>query len=321
MTLSRRNFLQGSAQLLSTAALVSLPAVASAASTRARIEVQDVNGLALLTGGGGNVVALPSAEGALLVDGGLAEHSSAVLKAVASATGSKRVATLINTHWHPEQTGSNEAVGKAGGTIISHEVTRLALARKNRSALYSGMYGALPPKALPTVTTYNTGTLEFAGEQVNYRYLPGAHTNGDLFVHFPKHNVIVAGGPVAGRSWPLIDWLNGGFYHGFLRSYEILSEVVKPDTIVIGAQGVPLTGRDIVRHKDVYWELFKQLFILFNKGFGPEDVVEFNKGKEFVGVVPVVADRPLKGLIEEMGDPSLFLEYAYRSLQQATIPH
>jgi cyclase len=321
MTLSRRNFLQGSAQLLSTAALVSLPAVASAASTRARIEVQDVNGLALLTGGGGNVVALPSAEGALLVDGGLAEHSSAVLKAVASATGSKRVATLINTHWHPEQTGSNEAVGKAGGTIISHEVTRLALARKNRSALYSGMYGALPPKALPTVTTYNTGTLEFAGEQVNYRYLPGAHTNGDLFVHFPKHNVIVAGGPVAGRSWPLIDWLNGGFYHGFLRSYEILSEVVKPDTIVIGAQGLPLTGKDIVRHKDVYWELFKQLFILFNKGFGPEDVVEFNKGKEFVGVVPVVADRPLKGLIEEMGDPSLFLEYAYRSLQQATIPH
>jgi hypothetical protein len=34
-----------------------------------------------------------------------------------------------------------------------------------------------------------------------------------------------------------------------------------------------------------------------------------------------VADRPLKELIEEMGDPSQFLEFAYRSLQQATIPH
>jgi len=97
--------------------------------------------------------------------------------------------------------------------------------------------------------------------------------------------------------------------------------VVKPDTLVIGAEGVPLTGSDIVRHKDVYWALFKQMFILFNKGFGPEDVVEFNKGKEFVGVVPVVAERPLKELIEEMGDPSQFLECAYRSLQQATIPH
>jgi len=100
-----------------------------------------------------------------------------------------------------------------------------------------------------------------------------------------------------------------------------IEAVFDPDTVVIGASGVPLTGADIVRHKDVYWALFKQFFILFNKGFGPVDVVEFNKGKEFVGVVPVVADRPLKGLIEEMGDPSQFLEYAYRSLQQATIPH
>jgi cyclase len=233
MTASRRDFLRDSAQALSAAALLGLPAVASAANTR--IEVQDVNGLALITGGGGNVVALPSAEGALLVDGGLAEHSSAVLKAVASATNTKRVHTLINTHWHPEQTGSNEAVGKAGGTLISHEVTRLALGRKNPSALYPGTYGALPPKALPTVTTYNTGALEFSGEHVDYRYLPAAHTNGDLFVHFPKHNVVVAGGPVAGHSWPLIDYLNGGFYHGFLRSYEILCEVVKPDTVVIGA--------------------------------------------------------------------------------------
>jgi hypothetical protein len=34
-----------------------------------------------------------------------------------------------------------------------------------------------------------------------------------------------------------------------------------------------------------------------------------------------VAERPLTGLIEEFGDPSLFLECAYRSVQQATIPH
>jgi glyoxylase-like metal-dependent hydrolase (beta-lactamase superfamily II) len=322
MTLSRRNFLRDSAQALSAASLLGLPALASAkAASKASIAVRDVNGLALITGAGCNVVALGGPEGALLVDGGLAAHSSALLKAVASATNSKRVHTLINTHWHPEQTGSNEAVGNAGGNIISHEVTRLALARKNRSALYEGSYGALPDKALPKVTTYDHGTLQFAGEQVDYRYLPAAHTNGDLFVHFPKHNVIVAGGPVTGGSWPLIDWRGGGFYHGFLRSYEILASVAKPDTVVIGASGTLLTGKDIARHKDVYWELFKQFFVLFNKGFGPDDVAAFNRGVEFVGVVPVVADRPLKGLIEEQGDPSQFLEYAYRSLQQATLPY
>jgi glyoxylase-like metal-dependent hydrolase (beta-lactamase superfamily II) len=323
MTLSRRNFLRDGAHALSAASLLGMPAFASAAkpAAKASIAIQDVNGLALITGAGCNVVALGSPEGALLVDGGLAAHSAALLKAVAAATNTQRVHTLINTHWHPEQTGSNEAVGKTGGTIISHEVTRLALGHRNRSALYEGNYGPLPEKALPKVTTYNTGSLQFAGEQVDYRYLPAAHTNGDLFVHFPKHNVIAAGGPVTGGQWPVIDWLGGGFYHGFLRSYEILADVVKPDTVVIGTQGTLLKGSDIVRHKDIYWALFKQFFTLFNKGFGPDDVVEFNRGKEFIGVTPVVADRPLKGLIEEQGDPSLFLEYAYRSLQQATLPY
>src|SRR6185295_745855 len=109
MTYSRRDFLRDGTQAVSAAALLGLPAIA-AASAKTRVDVQDVNGLALITGGGGNVVALSSPEGALLVDGGLAEHSSAVMKAVASATHTKRVHTLINTHWHPEQTGSNEAV-------------------------------------------------------------------------------------------------------------------------------------------------------------------------------------------------------------------
>ena len=218
----------------------------------------------------------------------------------------KRVQTLINTHWHPEQTGSNEAVGKAGGTLISHEVSRLALGRRETSALYEGYYGPLPPKAIPTQTTYNTGSLMFAGEQVDYRYLPAAHTNGDLFIHFPKRNVIVAGGPVAADHWPVMDYKNGAFMHGFVRSYEILAEVAKPDTIIIPANGPTLTGADIVKQKDMYWALFKQFFIDFNKGFGPYDIVDAH---------------PLKDFEAQYGDPAQFLEYAYRSLQLATIPH
>jgi hypothetical protein len=62
--------------------------------------------------------------------------------------------------------------------------------------------------------------------------------------------------------------------------------------------------------------------VLFNKGLGPVDVAEFNAGKEFRGVVPIVADRPLKDspLVKQLGDPSQFLEFAYRSLQLATLP-
>ena len=237
MTLSRRTFLRGSAQTLGAASLLgALPAAYPASAARkdkkprasARdITVKDVAGLAVLAGAGCNVVALAGPNGALLIDGGLAENSAVLLKAVAGATRTSRIDTLFNTHWHPEQTGSNEAVGKAGGTLIAHEVSRLALTRAEQSPLFEGSYGPLPEKARPTKTTYNTGSLQFAGEAVEYRYLPAAHTNGDLFIHFPRRNVIVAGGPVAADHWPVIDYQNGGFMHGFLRSYEILSEVAR----------------------------------------------------------------------------------------------
>ena len=312
MAISRRLFLRSGAQALSAASLLAaMPKLAAAADKDPKavsahdISVKDVNGLAVFAGAGCNVVALAGPDGALLVDGGLAVNSAVLLKVVADSLKTRRVQTLINTHWHPEQTGANETVGKAGGNLISHEVSKLSLTRKERSALYEGFYGPLPAKAIPTQTTYNLGSLMFADEQVDYRYLPAAHTNGDLFVHFPKHNVIAAGGPVAADHWPVMDYLNGAFMHGFVRSYEILAEVVKPDTIIVPANGPTLTGADIVKQKDMYWALFKQFFILFNKGFGPHDVVDAH---------------PLKDYEAQYGDPAQFLEYAFRSLQLATIP-
>jgi cyclase len=312
MPISRRLFLRSGAQALSAASLLgAVPGLAAATDqdhksvSASDISVKDVSGLAVFAGSGCNVVGLAGADGALLVDGGLAVNSAVLLKVVAQNLRTRRVQTLINTHWHPEQTGSNEAVGKAGGTLISHEVSSLALGRRERSALYEGYYGPLPLKAIPTQTTYNTGTLMFAGEQVNYRYLPAAHTNGDLFIHFPKRNVIVAGGPVAADHWPVMDYINGAFMHGFVRSYEILADVARPDTVIIPANGPTLTGGDLLKQKDMYWALFKQFFIDFNKGFGPNDIV---------------AERPLKDFEAQYGDPAQFLDYAYRSLQLATIP-
>lgn len=342
MTLSRRHFLRGSAQLTLAApllgvvaaplfaapppagidySLITKPFVGRKVSAK-DITEQDVNGLAMFSGAGCNVVALAGKDGALLVDGGQAVNASLLLKAVHGKLRTRRIDTLVNTHWHPDQTGLNEAAGKDHGTIIAHETTRLYLGRKVRSPLFDGTIGPLPEAARPTKTTYDKGSFEFAGEEVQYRHLPGAHTDGDLYVYFPKRNVVVAGGPVTSDRWPVMDYLNGGFMHGFVRSYEILSDLVKPDTIVVPANGPVMTGPDVVKMKDLYWQLFKQFFILFNKGFGPTDVVEFNAGKEFQTATPVVAERPLIGnpVLKQLGEPNQFLEFAYRSLQLATLP-
>jgi glyoxylase-like metal-dependent hydrolase (beta-lactamase superfamily II) len=248
---------------------------------------------------------MPGPAGALLIDGGLAANSKVLLKAVESATGSNRVSTLINTHWHPEQTGSNLAVGNKGGLIIAHEVTRLYEGRKATSVCYEGSYGPLPDKARATKTTRTSGALEFAGQHIDYDYLPAAHTDGDLYVHFKEADVLVAGGPVNGNTWPVLDIHNGGWLGGLVRAYEKLASVVKPDTRVVPAEGKLLTGADIVRYRDIYQKLFNQMFVFFNKGYGPSDAV---------------AARPLKEYEDELKDPSTFIAGAYRSLLQAYVP-
>jgi cyclase len=312
--LSRRRVLTEGLQVLGVASMAGVLSVmapgrttlaAGAAITTTPLTPKERGGLTLLQGAGCNVVVMPGPDGALLIDGGLEANSRTLLSAVAKATGSTRVSTLINTHWHPEQTGCNLAVGSKGSVIIAHEVTRLYEGRKATSVCYEGTYGPLPEKARATKTTRTSGSLQFAGQHVEYDYLPAAHTDGDLYVHFPEANVLVAGGPVSGSHWPVLDIHNGGWLGGLVRAYEKLATVVKPDTQVVGAEGKLLTGADIVRYRDIYQKLFTQMFDFFNKGFGPSDAV---------------AARPLKAYEDELQDVAPFISGAYRSLLQAYVP-
>src|SRR5439155_841880 len=211
-------------------------------------------GLFLFQGAGCNVVAMHGEDGALLIDGGLAANADALLRTVKERTGNSRVHTLINTHWHPEQIGANEAVGRDGGVIIAHEKTRMYLSSAVTSVTFEGRFGPLPKVAQPNKTTHLSGSLKFGGQEIDYNYLPAAHTDGDLYVHFPSMNVLVAGGVVSGEQWPLLDYRNGAWFGGRVRALEKLADLVRPDTRIVPAQGRLITGSDIVRQRDIYQE-------------------------------------------------------------------
>jgi cyclase len=301
--LSRRRFLGASAVTLGSTLFPAL--AARSQPTAAQITTTDLGGLFLLQGAGCNVLALRGDDGALMIDGGLAAHADALLRAVYAATGTERIHTLINTHWHPEQTGANELVGRAGGKILAHEKTAMYLRNRVSSATFEGRRDPLPEAARPTETTRGEGSLEFGGRRIDYGYLPAAHTDGDLFVHFTDLNVLAAGGVVAAAEWPLIDYRNGAWFGGRVRAFERLADIVKDDTRVVPTDGPLLTGRDVVRLRDIYLELFTTMIGYMNMGFGAEDVVEHN---------------PLKPYESEFGDPSVFLDGAYRSMLIAYVP-
>jgi cyclase len=299
----RRRFLRIGAAALGGALI---PAYSAEARQLApRITTADLGGATLLQGAGCNIVAVPGQEGALLIDGGLAANADALLAAVRSATGSNRVHTLINTHWHPEQTGVNEAVGRGGGVIFAHEKTKVYLSHAVYSVTFKGRRAALPPAARPTRTTRGDGSLEFPGPQIDYGYMPAAHTDGDLYIHFPKMNLLVVGGVVSAEGWPLLDYRNGAWLGGRVRALERLATLVSPDTRVVPADGRVMTGSEIVRHRDLYQKLFATMIGYLNMGLGPEDAVQRN---------------PLKEYQTEFGDPAAFTYGALRSMMIAYVP-
>jgi cyclase len=301
---SRRDFIRAGAVAIGG---VLLPVYsAGAAQKSARITTMDLGGgLTLFQGAGCNVIAMHGEDGALMIDGGLQANADALLTAVKQRTGNSRIHTLINTHWHPEQTGANEAVGRDGGVIFAHEKTRMYLSSAVTSVTFEGRRAPLPEAARPNRTTQTDGSLMFAGQRVDYGYMPAAHTDGDLYVHFPAANVLAAGGVVSGEGWPLLDYRNGAWLGGRVRALQSLADVVKPDTRVVPADGRVITGKDIVRHRDIYRELFQTMIAYMNMGMGAEDAV---------------ARNPLKKYEAEFGDPSAFLNGAYRSMLIAYVP-
>jgi glyoxylase-like metal-dependent hydrolase (beta-lactamase superfamily II) len=255
--------------------------------------------LVLIAGAGANVVAASGAEGALLVDGGLEERSGELLKLVSTETSSRRVHTLINTHWHPEQTGSNVRLGKSGAKIIAHENTKLWLGRRLVVAWRDGSYGPLPAIARPNETTYTSVTMPFGVEQVEYGYLPQAHTDGDLYVFFRKANVLVTGGAVSAEGWPIVDYQTGGWIGGLVAGLDKLIKLSDDNTRIVPANGPVLTRADLQGQRGMYFTIYDRLVKCLTKGLGPEEAA---------------ATAPAKEFNLQWGDPQPFVLMAFESL-------
>ncbi len=229
--------------------------------------------------GEANVIAHTTRGGVLLVDGGSAAGSDALMKAVTALPGGGPVHTLFNTHWHPEQTGSNEAVGMAGKTIISQENTKLWLATDVTWSWNGKRFKRLPKIAQPNKSFYTTGKLESG---IQYGYIPdAAHTDGDLYVHFPQQNVLAVGDVVSGQGWPVVDWQTGGWIGGIVGGLQRLQTMANAETRIVPGRGPVLSLKDIEKQAEMYRTIYDRLSTMLNKGRGPSEAVEAKPTKEF----------------------------------------
>lgn len=253
-----------------------------------------------ITGAGGNVVAVTGPDGVLLVDSGVEERSKDLLKAVGKLPGGQHIHTLINTHWHWDHTGGNERLGKDKVKIIAHENTKLWLGadfycdwQDNRH------YTPRPKVALPTETFYTSGQMTANGQDIVYGYLPRAHTDSDIYVFFPKANVLVAGGLVSVGAYPVLDYTTGGWIGGIDDASKALVGIANKDTRIVPGVGPVQTYADLQAQSEMLHTMHERLVDLMRKGIGTDDLA---------------AHPPTEEFNAKWGDPQLFLANAYRGM-------
>lgn len=236
---SRRSFVEMIAALA--------PALRTASGQAAPdLSVQPLgDGLALLSGAGGNIAVLRGADGLLLVDSGLAPLAAA-LEARLRAMAPLPVKVLINTHYHSDHTGANLNFGRAGARIIAHENTLRRLSTVQHSAALDRDTQPLAAEARPNAPFADSGALIYAGESVSYRHLPPAHTDGDTTVRFEKAGVYHTGDLFFNGIYPFIDYPAGGSIERMIAAAGIILDSVDGSTRIIPGHG-PLAGRSDLR--------------------------------------------------------------------------
>jgi glyoxylase-like metal-dependent hydrolase (beta-lactamase superfamily II) len=255
--------------------------------------------VALVSGAGGNVVVISSDDAALMVNGGLREHTDQLSQTVSELTAGKPVRFLFNTDWHPDHSGSNELLGRTGTQIIAHENTKQYLGADIFVDWQQRTYKSLPKVALPTHTSYTPGKMTFGRERIEYGPLGQAHTDGDIYVFLPDANVLVAGDVLAVGSYPIADYVSGGWLGGLMTATKTLLDLTNDKTRIVPGAGPVQTRADLKVQHEMLVTLRERLHQMMRKGMGTKDMLAAGATREFD---------------ERCGDPALFMTVTYRGM-------
>ena len=293
---SRRQFLKGAAAIASASCL------AHARSLRAQTaQVQTVrlsDGMMAMIGPDATVVCADTNDGIVMVDGGHAAWSDALLRAVNGNFAAKPVAALFNTHWHPEQTGSNLALGERGAQIIAHENTKLWLGTEVWQRWSDKKYPPLPKAALPTTTFYDAGSMQARRAPDRIRLHARRTYRWRHRVFFPMRTCSLPVAPVSNDGWPIIDWWTGGWIAGMLDGFDSLLQVANEDTRIVPASGPVMSLAELKSQQEMYLTIFERIHEMLRKAYGTDEVL---------------AARPTAEYDEHWGDPTQFVTLAFHS--------
>jgi cyclase len=282
----RRHFLK-----TALGGMLAFPRLALSRQSAGLIKLNET--LSLVTRVGTNVLALNTGDGMVLVDSGAPQYSAALIAAAS------RVHTVFNTHFHLENTGSNEALNRTGAKIIAHVNTRQWMATPYWIPAEDRYEKARPKAAHPTETFYTSGSLKAGNERIDYGYLIAAHTSGDIYVFFKNSNVLAVGDVASPVRDPELDYFTGAWIGGRLDAMDRLLKLSDDKTRIVPGFGPVMSRAELSAERDLMKTIYDRTVDRVREGDSPEDMLQ-------AGV--------MNGLTRTFHDPKKFIYDLHKGL-------
>ena len=278
---NRRSALGLSALLVCSMPPVTAAVHAQTSAQPGQMGIQSVKeNLYLLTGEGGNVAALVTVEGVVLVDNMFERNHAAILAAVASFT-DQPIRYALNTHQHDDHAGGDRLLLPLADVIAHKNV------RANLEDIQQPYYQDDPslPIGLPNIVFDDEIILFVGGIETRALWYGQGHTNGDVIVYFPDSKTIHTGDLFLGRRTATtdqdagrpggvniyVDYAQGG---SFLDWTNVLDRVLELDfDTVIPGHGPVSTKDDVRRFREDLASMRDRIEALIDMGASKEQVL------------------------------------------------
>ncbi len=279
----------------------------------------------MLVGAGANITVQIGKDGVLLVDAGSAAMPDKVLAAIRKLS-DKPLRYIVDTSYHPDHTGGNEKLRKAGATIAGGNVAGdLGAAASegaqilafenvlNRMSAPTGTQSPTPVGAWPTDTYIDAEKkLFFNNEGIEILHMPSANTDGDSVVFFRRSDVIATGDLFTTTDYPMFDAATGGSINGLLNAVNKVIGMVIPvygqegGTLIIPGHGRLCDFGDLLNYREMATIIRDRIQDMIKKGMTLEQV---KAAKPTFDYDPLYGKNP-------RWTPDVFVEAVYKSLKK-----
>ncbi len=195
------------------------------------------DGVFWLIGGGYQVMFLVTGEGVIVIDAPqpLGEK---YLEAITDVT-DEPITHMIYSHSHADHTGSAGQIFPEGIEYIAHQDTADILLSEND-----------PDRPIPTITFDDTYILSVGDQLLELYYIGPFHSEGDIVIYSPKHNIAMAVDLLHPEAAPYRAFGVTVNLDEHIKAYDTLIEDFDFDVLVSGHEQILGTKEHIKTDKE-----------------------------------------------------------------------